>query len=83
MSKLWYDICRETYPLLGQLPRTLVLAVPQQFNHTALVRCQAGNFLDDFADEGGAFAERALAPGYSRFGIDGCDFLEDRQQVAY
>ena len=45
-----------TEPLLRQLARTLVLAVPEQFDDAALVGGQAGDFADDLADERGAVA---------------------------
>ncbi len=49
-----------THPLLCQLARPLVLAVPQQLNNAALVRGEAGNLLDDLAHESGALAQVAL-----------------------
>lgn len=30
-----------TYPLLCQLPRSLILTIPQQFDDTALIRCES------------------------------------------
>ena len=65
----------KTYPLLRQFSGTLVLAVPQQFDDTSLVGRKTGDFLDDFADEGGSLGESALAAGDTgRRGQDG-DFL--------
>lgn len=65
----------KTYSLLGQLSRSLVLAVSQQFDNTTLVWCKAGDFLDDLADEGGALAQVALGAADARLGGDGGDFL--------
>jgi hypothetical protein len=36
-----HHICFETYPLLGQLTRTLVLAVSEEFDNTTLVWCKS------------------------------------------
>ena len=49
-----------TYPLLCQFARTLVLAVPQQFNDTTLIGRKAGDFLHDLADERCALGEVAF-----------------------
>jgi hypothetical protein len=64
-----------TYSLLGQLSRSLVLAVSQQFDNTALIRSQASDFLDDLADESSALAKQALSAGDAWLGGDGCDLL--------
>jgi hypothetical protein len=64
-----------TYSLLGQLSRSLVLAVSQQFDNTALIRSQASHFLDDLADESSAFAKQALSARDAWLGGDGCDLL--------
>ncbi len=61
----------KTYSLLGQLPRTLVLAVAQQFDHPSLVRGEAGDFFDDLAHEGGAFGEVAFGSRDARFAVEG------------
>jgi hypothetical protein len=37
----FHNICFETYPLLGQLTRTLVLAVSEEFDNTTLVWCKS------------------------------------------
>ena len=66
----------KTYSLLRQLSRPLILAVSQQFDHSSLVGCQASDFLDDLADESGAFAQMAFAPGHAGFDGEGCDFLD-------
>ena len=67
-----------TYPLLGQLSRPLVLAVPQQFDDASLVWCQAGDFLDDFADELRALCEVAFGAGDARFALEeGCFLVPD------
>jgi hypothetical protein len=69
-----HGVCK-TYPLLRQFSGTLVLAVPQQFDDSSLVGRKTGDFLDDFADEGGSLGESALAAGDTgRRGQDG-DFL--------
>lgn len=65
----------KTYPLLGQLPRPLVLAVPQQFNNTSLIWCETRNLLDDFADEGRALGEVALGTGDAWLALDEGGFL--------
>lgn len=64
-----------TYPLLCQLPCALVLAVPQQFDDSSLIGCEAGDFLDDLTDEGGALGEVALCAGDAWFRGEGGDFL--------
>jgi len=51
---------KRTKSLLRQLARTLVLAVPQQFDDAALVGCKTGDFADDVADELGALREATL-----------------------
>lgn len=54
-SQVNWELRREvTNSLLGELPGTLVLRVPQQFNNATLVGCETGDLLDDFADEGSA-----------------------------
>lgn len=65
----------KTYPLLCQFSGTLVLAVPQQFNHTTLIGSQASDFSDNFADEGGALALETLSAADARLGCDGGNFL--------
>lgn len=52
-----------TYSSLRQLSGSLVLAVSQQLDHSSLVGCEAGDFLDDVADEGGSLGEVAFASG--------------------
>jgi hypothetical protein len=37
----WPESCSKTYPLLGQLTRTLVLAVSEKFDNTTLIWCQS------------------------------------------
>jgi len=64
-----------TKSLLGQLSRSLVLAVSQQFDNTALIRSQASDFLDDLANESSALAKQALSAGDAWLGGDGCDLL--------
>jgi hypothetical protein len=65
-----------TYSLLRQLSRSLVLAVSQQFDHTSLIRCETSNFLDDFADESGTFAEVTFSAGDTRLDLERSDFLD-------
>jgi hypothetical protein len=66
---------RQTYSLLSQLPRPLILAVPQQLNHAFFVGREAGDFLDDLAHEGGAFGEVAFASRNARFAVEEGGFL--------
>jgi hypothetical protein len=67
----------QTYPLLGQLSRPLVLAIPQQFDDSSLVRCETSDFLDDFTDEGCALGEVALGAGDAWFALnEGCLLVE-------
>merc|ERR1712217_123481 len=65
--------CAES--LLRQLPRALVLAVAEQFDHTALVWCKAGNLLDDVPDECGPLAEVTFHARDSRLRLAGSDFV--------
>lgn len=64
-----------TYSLLCQLACALVLGVAQQFDNSALIRSQTGDFLDDLADEGGALAQMALGAADAWLGGNGGDFL--------
>ena len=66
---------KRAYPLLRDLPRTLILGVPQQFHYAALVRGKAGDFLDDAADERGAAGQAAFGAGDAGALLDGCGFL--------
>ena len=45
---------KRTYPSLGELSCALVLAVPQQFDDTALIRGETRDFADNLADKLGA-----------------------------
>jgi hypothetical protein len=60
-----------TEPLLGELTGTLVLAVTEQLNDTALVGGKASNLLDNLTDESGALAEVALGAGDAGLGDAG------------
>ena len=73
----------ETYPLLGQLSRSLVLAVPQQFDNTPFVWCKTGDFLDDFTDEGCALGEVALGAGDAWLALDEGGFLFRRKRCQH
>lgn len=42
---------KETYPLLCQLPRLLVLGVPQQLHYPTLIGRESSDLPDDGADE--------------------------------
>jgi len=64
-----------TEPLLGQLSRTLILAVSQQFDDSSLVGCQAGDFLDDLAHKGRPLGEGAFAAGDAGCWGERCDFM--------
>lgn len=66
---------KNTYPLLGQLPRALILAVAQQLDDAALVGGQAGDFLDDLADERRALGELAFGFGDAGGWLEGGCFL--------
>lgn len=66
----------QTYSSLRELSGSLVLAVPQQFDHSSLVWGEAGDFLDDVADEGGSLGKVALRARDSDSGSEGGDFLE-------
>ena len=72
----------ETYSLLRQLPRSLILAVPQEFNDPSLIGCEASDFFDDFADESGAFGQVAFGAGDAGLVGDGCGVLEKRVMSA-
>lgn len=52
-----------TESLLGELTGTLVLAVAEQLDDSALVGGKTRNLLDDLTDEGGALAQVALGAG--------------------
>jgi hypothetical protein len=64
-----------TEPLLGELTGTLVLAVAQQLDDSALVGGKASNLLDDLTDESGALAEVALGAGDAGLGDAGGGLL--------
>ena len=66
-----------TYPLLRQLSRPLVLAVPQQFNDSSLIRRQPSHLLDDLTNESSALAQVALGAGDARFADEGGGFLQE------
>lgn len=57
-----------THPLLCQLAGTLVLAVPQQLDNTALVGGEASDLLDNVTNKSGALAQVALGAGHT--GLD-------------
>lgn len=65
----------QTYSSLRQLSGSLVLAVPQQFDHSSLVWGETGDFLDNVADESGSLRKVALRAGDSDSGSEGGDFL--------
>jgi hypothetical protein len=69
------DMRTQTYPLLRQLSRPLVLRVPQQLDNTALIRSKAGNLLDDLTNECSAAGDVTLSTADSWLGIDGSGFL--------
>lgn len=58
------------YPLLRELPGTLVLGVAEQFDHAALIRGETGDLLDEVADEGGTLGEMTLGAGDTRALLD-------------
>ncbi len=64
-----------TYPLLRQFSCSLILAIPQQFNDSSLVRCKASDFFDNFTDESGTFREMTFGAGNAGLSFDGCRFL--------
>jgi hypothetical protein len=66
---------RVTYSLLRQLPRPLILAVPNQLNDSPLIRREASDFLDDLTDKRCALGEVAFSTGDARSRGYGCDFL--------
>lgn len=72
-----------TYPLLGELPGTLVLGVPQQFDNTALIRGETGDLLDDVTDKGSAAGETALAAADAGLGLDRGGFLKVINQYVF
>jgi len=60
---------KSTEPLLGQLARTLVLAVAEQFDNTLLVGGETSDLLDDLTDERSALREVALAAADAGLGV--------------
>jgi hypothetical protein len=67
----------QTYPLLGQLSRSLVLAVPQQFDDSSFIGCETSDFFDDFTDEGCALGQVALGAGDAWLALnEGCFLVE-------
>ena len=72
-----------TYPLLRQLSRPLILAVPQQFDDSSLIRSQTSDFLDNFADEQSALCEVAFGSGDTRFAREEGCFLAGERLLAY
>ena len=69
------DVNGVTYPLLGQLSRSFVLAVSQQFDDTSLIWSKTGDFLDDFADKSCAFSEVTFGAGDTGLALDEFGFL--------
>ena len=65
----------KTYPLLGELSCALVLGVSEQFDDTALVGGETGDFADDVTHERGALAEVALGAGDAGRWLDRGDLL--------
>ena len=63
------------YPLLGELTGALVLAVAEELDDAALVGGEAGDLLDDVADESGALAQVALGPADAGLDDAGGGFL--------
>jgi len=61
-----------TEPLLGQLSRTLVLAVSKKFDDSALVWCKSRDLLDNLPHESGLLAQMTLRPADS--GLDNSCF---------
>jgi len=57
-----------TEPLLGQLTRTLVLAVSEEFDNTALIWSKSRNLLDNLPNERSLLAQVTLGPADS--GLD-------------
>ena len=78
----WFAKCStqdgEAYPLLGQFPCPLILAVSQQFNDAFLIRREARDFLDDFAHEGRALGKMTFASRDAGLAFDRCGFLYER-----
>lgn len=64
-----------TESLLGELTGTLVLAVSEQLNDSALVGGKTSNLLDDLTDESGALAQVTLGPGDTGLDDTGSGFL--------
>jgi len=51
-KKRWKSLgARSSYPPLGELAGTLVLADPEQLEHALLVGGEAGDLTDEVADE--------------------------------
>lgn len=69
-----------TYPLLGKLPRTLILRVAQQFDYASLIGGKAGDLLDDVPDKGRTAGEAALGAADARAQLDGGGFLKKRER---
>lgn len=75
IDSLFNSLLVNTYSLLGELPGTLVLGVPQQFDNATLVGSKTSNLFDDFTDKGSAAGKTALAAADTGFRLDGGGFL--------
>lgn len=66
----------QTYPLLCELPGTLVLSVPQKFDDTALIGSETDDLTGDVANESGAAGGLALGAADAVLrGVKGGGFL--------
>lgn len=72
----------ETYPLLRQLPRPLILTIPQQLNHPSLIRRQPSHLLHNLSHERRALAQVALRARDARFADEGGGFLQCNATVS-
>lgn len=68
-------LLQSAYSSLGQLSRSLVSGVAQQFNHTSLIWSQTSDFLDDITDESRSLGQVTLCAGDLCYWSEGCNFL--------
>jgi hypothetical protein len=66
---------QKTYSLLRQFSCSLILAVPQKFNDSSLIRCEASDFFDDLADKSGTLRQVTFGSGDAGLAFNGCGFL--------